>query len=83
MSNRCPKCGQLAVTRTSKWVSVLAKEATCQCTNAYCSCSFVVVTEAIRIINPGVWPNPLTELPERNRANRNGPLPGQGALDLA
>ena len=70
MSNRCPKCGSLAVTRNSKRISAVAKEATVQCTNAACSCSFVVISEAVRIINPGVWPQPLAELPVSNRGRK-------------
>lgn len=71
MSNRCPRCASLAVTRNSKWVSAVAKEATVQCTNPECSCSFVVISEAVRIINPGVWPLPLVDLPISNRARKS------------
>lgn len=52
MRTKCPHCGAAALIRSSKQLSTLVKEASCQCTNLVCGHTFIVSVEVVRTISP-------------------------------
>lgn len=71
MKTKCPHCGSLAFIRSSKQLSKLVKEASCQCTNVVCGHTFIVSVEVIRTISPAAFPDPLVaaQLKQSDRWN--------------
>lgn len=59
MRTKCPHCSSLAFIRSSKQLSKLVKEASCQCTNLVCGHTFIVSVEVVRTISPAAFPDPL------------------------
>ncbi len=59
MKTKCPHCSSPAFIRSSKQLSKLVKEATCQCTNVVCGHTFIVAVEVVRTISPPAFPDPL------------------------
>lgn len=59
MKTKCPHCGYQATIRSSKQLSKLVKEATCQCQNVVCGHTFIVAVEIVRTISPAAFPDPL------------------------
>ena len=69
MRTKCPHCSAVAFIRSSKQLSTLVKEATCQCTNLVCGHTFIVAVEVVRTISPSAFPDPLVaaQLKQSNR----------------
>lgn len=59
---KCPHCKSLARIRTSKELSDLTREVTCQCDNVHCGHTFVAHIEAVRTLSPSATPDPLIDL---------------------
>jgi Ogr/Delta-like zinc finger len=76
----CPHCGASTFIRSSEGFTVLYREATYQCQNVRCGCTFVAGLEVIRILSPSGIPNPSINLPMRgqndNRGDARPPDPG-------
>ena len=68
----CPHCMGLAIIRTSKQLSRLVRETTCQCQNIACGHTFVAHVEVVRTISPAAFPDPLVaaQLPQFEQAKR-------------
>lgn len=62
MKTKCPHCSSPAFIRSSKQLSKLVKEATCQCTNVVCGHTFIVAVEVVRTISPPAFPDLLVAL---------------------
>jgi Ogr/Delta-like zinc finger len=81
MSNRrrffaCPECGAGVTCRTSEQITPTVREARLLCNNHDCGCAFVVQIVAVRIVLPGLKPNPDLQLPIgkwREPANDDAP----------
>lgn len=59
MKTKCPHCGSVSFIRSSKQLSKLVKEASCQCTNVVCGHTFIVAVEVVRTLSPSAFPDPL------------------------
>ncbi len=59
---KCPHCKSTSRIRTSRDLSDLTREVSCQCDNVECGHTFVASIEAVRTISPSAMPNPLIDL---------------------
>ena len=66
----CPHCKASSEIRTGRMVSATMRESIYQCTNVECGCTFVVVSEINRLLNPGGTPNPKVNIPLSSHVRR-------------
>lgn len=66
----CPMCDASSEIRTSQAITKTMRESTYQCTNVECGCTFVVVSEINRLLNPGGTPNPKVNIPLSSHVRR-------------
>ncbi|MHA6717918.1 ogr/Delta-like zinc finger family protein [Sphingomonas sp. RS6] len=74
----CPNCQGSVTCRTSEQVTLTVREARLRCQNDECGCMFVAQIVAVRIVLPGLKPNPELRLPVgnwREPANDDAPPP--------
>jgi hypothetical protein len=67
----CPMCDASCEIRTSQAVTKTMRESFYQCTNVECGCTFVVVAEINRLLNPGATPNPKVNIPISSHVRRD------------
>lgn len=67
----CPMCDASSEIRTSQAITKTMRESTYQCTNVECGCTFVVVAEINRLLNPGATPNPKVNIPISSHVRRD------------
>lgn len=54
----CPHCHSRAIIRTSRAMTLLTRDAYCQCTNLACGHTFRAVLEIVETISPSAVPDP-------------------------
>lgn len=67
----CPHCKEFSYTRTSAQITVLTRESTHICTNPECGCTFVALTEVVRVLSPSATPDPSVNLPLSSHVRRD------------
>ncbi|WP_316675792.1 ogr/Delta-like zinc finger family protein [uncultured Tolumonas sp.] len=74
MRIRCPHCGSLARSRTSRSLSQLVTEGYMDCSNVECGHRFKFLIEIVGSIVPSDTPNPTISLPllKRKSVNQEG-----------
>lgn len=80
MRMTCPHCNGAAHIRTSRQMTLTARELRYQCINVECGHTWVSVLEAIRTIVPSQCPNPKVFL---QHAKRPGAPPDARQMPLA
>lgn len=59
---KCPHCKSTSRIRTSRDLSDLTREVTCQCDNVHCGHTFVALIEAVRTLSPSAMPDPMIDI---------------------
>lgn len=59
---KCPHCKSTSRIRTSRDLSDLTREVTCQCDNVHCGHTFVASIEAVRTLSPSAMPDPMIDI---------------------
>lgn len=67
----CPHCKEPSFIRTSAQMTVLTRESTHICTNPECGCTFVALTEVVRVLSPSATPDPSVNLPLSTHIRRD------------